>query len=168
MILYLTGPSGAGKSSAGGLLAERAGRRFVDLDRLIEEYAGKSVTEVFNQDGERTFRALEKRALYDSSICADAVVATGGGIVLDRSNRLFMRERGKVFLLVAAPKVLLERIAGTDNRPLLQGCRKDTLIKTLFERAAAYCDADGVLDTSALSLSETVSCIIANSKFNAF
>jgi len=159
MILYLTGPSGAGKSPVGRLLAEKAGQRFIDLDRAIEERAGKSVFDIFTQDGEQTFRNIEKELLHGSFVSNGAVVATGGGTVLDKSNRKFMRDSGKIILLVASPKVLLERI-GETARPLLTGDREKALRKLLFERAALYCDADSILNTTAISLPEIVTYIM--------
>ncbi len=151
MILYLTGPSGAGKSSVGGLLAEKAGQRFVDLDRVIENHAGKTITAIFMENGEHTFRDMERELLRKCSEQNDTVIAAGGGAVLDERNRRFMRGRGKVILLAASPRVLLERVGDGDVRPLLGSNREKVLYKMLFERAAAYCDADGFLDTTNLS-----------------
>ena len=156
MILYLTGPPGAGKSSAGKALAEKTGRRFFDIDQIIEDRSGKSIADIFSQDGEEFFRGLEREILRECSAHGDAIIATGGGVVTDRSNREFMRKNGIIMLLMASPETLAKRIGQDNTRPLLEGDLKKSIKKVLFERAAAYCYADGILNTTALTLNETV------------
>ena len=173
MILYLTGPPGAGKSSAGKLLAEKAEQPFIDLDLAIEEHTGKSISDIFTQDGEYFFRCIEKELLHEYSVCDNAVIAVGGGAVLDESNRQFMRNKGTIMLLVASPETLWARIEGAAlhndrasgvikvaSRPLLTGDSKNVLRNLLYKRAAAYCDADGILDTTAMSLQETADYLL--------
>ncbi|MDR0454891.1 MAG: shikimate kinase [Deferribacteraceae bacterium] len=156
MNLYLTGPSGAGKSSAGKLLAESLSRQFIDLDLAIEKSIGKSIHEIFAQDGEQLFRNTEKDLLREYSLKNGVVIAAGGGTVLDESNRTLMRSCGKIMLLMASPATLLERVMRGEIRPLLKDGGEKTLRKMLFRRAAVYCDADAIIDTTSLTLQEVV------------
>ncbi|MFL5799108.1 MAG: 3-dehydroquinate synthase [Actinomycetota bacterium] len=118
--VWLVGMPGAGKSTAGKGLAERLGLAFVDLDREIERAAGRSVEEIFAQDGEEEFRALESRTLATVAGGPESVVATGGGAVLSGENRRVMRRTGLV-LHLAVDSVEAERRLAADPapRPLL-------------------------------------------------
>ena len=102
MIVYLVGMPGSGKTTAGGEVAGRLGVPFVDLDAEIERAAGRSVGELFADRARTAFRALEARALLDASRHDPAVVACGGGVVLEPANRITLRNTGVcVFLDVS-------------------------------------------------------------------
>jgi len=120
--IFLTGPMGAGKSTIGVPLSERLKRPFFDMDRMIVEKTGRSIPEIFANDGECNFRALEGQMLAE--LCADkepAVIATGGGVVISAPNRKRMQDSGHVIWLDVPPEVAAERISGDANRPLLLG-----------------------------------------------
>src|SRR5688572_15024417 len=106
--IFLVGMMGAGKSAVGVRLAERLGRRFVDLDRAIEARAGATVAELF-RGGEEGFRALEARTLLELD-GREAVVATGGGAVLRPGNLEHMLSAGRVVYLRAEVATLLEHL----------------------------------------------------------
>jgi shikimate kinase len=117
--IYLTGMMGCGKSTVGGLLAECAGRAFVDTDKEIEKELRMPVPRIFGELGEAAFRTAEREALRRAARLDGAVVSCGGGIVLDPENVRLMRRTGRIVYLDRN----VERIAAsvdTENRPLLR------------------------------------------------
>lgn len=121
MLIYLTGFMGAGKTSVGKRLAEALDLAFVDLDGEVERLTGASIASLFAQRGEGEFRRAESAALAACSKGADAVVATGGGIVEDERNIETMRSTGRLVFL-DAPFEMLARRAAADpvERPLFR------------------------------------------------
>jgi shikimate kinase len=120
--IALIGLSGAGKSSAGRLLAARLGWPLLDIDALVAQSAGRSVAQIFAEQGEARFRNLESVALQTALGGTACVVATGGGIVLRAENRALLRERAVVVWLDAPTEALVARLrAHAEERPLLQG-----------------------------------------------
>jgi len=116
----LVGLSGTGKSTVAPLLAARRGLACVDLDAVVVAQAGRSVAEIFAVDGEATFRSLESDALARALEGPPAVLATGGGVVLDDANRGALSERATVVWLQSRPSTLAARLSVTDEeRPLL-------------------------------------------------
>lgn len=120
--IYLTGARGSGKSTVGRLLASQLQWPFIDLDAFLCSGEGRSIAEIVRLDGWQAFRNLEKKYLANASRAEDVIIATGGGIVLDAENRVFMRASGYVFWLHASPEVLHERLARNpshEQRPAL-------------------------------------------------
>jgi shikimate kinase len=160
--LFLTGFMGTGKTAVGRALAERLGRSFLDLDAEIERAAGRSVPEIFARFGEEGFRTREREALERLSGLDRAVVATGGGAVLDARNRKTMRARGRIICLTADVDTILRRVGRAADRPLLADApdpaeRIDAL---LAERAAAYAETDWTVETSQLGVADVVESIV--------
>lgn len=142
----LVGLSGTGKSEVAPLLAARLGLRTVDLDDLVVARAGVSVAELFERDGEDAFRALESRELREQLDGPPAVLATGGGVVLDGSNRRLLVERCRVVWLRTPVDVLVDRLErDAEQRPLLQGDAATTLRRLAAEREALYAEVAGVV-----------------------
>jgi shikimate kinase len=139
--LVLVGLMGAGKTSVGALCATTLQRPFVDTDDLVAATAHRSVPEIFADDGETVFRALERQAVADACASPDPlVIACGGGAVLDAENRQRLRAHGCVIWLRGAPDVLAARV-GPDGggRPLLASEEPGaTLARLEVERSAAY------------------------------
>ncbi|MGH2658553.1 MAG: shikimate kinase, partial [Actinomycetota bacterium] len=106
MIVYLVGMPGSGKSTVGPELARRLGVSFVELDSEIERAAGKSVSEIFAEDGEARFRELEASALTVVGARDPSVVSCGGGVVLEPANRVTLRATGDVVFLSVSLNVL--------------------------------------------------------------
>ncbi|GER81474.1 hypothetical protein KTAU_01130 [Thermogemmatispora aurantia] len=159
--VFLIGLSGSGKTTVGRLLAERLGRPFLDTDLLVEQRCGKRIATIFAEEGESAFRAREKLALQEAAASAGAIVATGGGIVLDADNRRLMAERGVRIFLNVEPETALERLRqqeavarrqglSPEVRPLLAGDdplaalrRLQAERRALYEEAEATCSTDG-------------------------
>ena len=131
--IILIGFMGSGKSSVGHKLAEHRGRSFLDTDNLVEEKAGKTIASIFAEDGEASFREIETAVIRELKNRAgdNAVVATGGGVVLKKENREALRETGTVVWLNVSPREVLNRVEGSD-RPLLQKKDKEKAVRELI------------------------------------
>jgi len=118
LLIFLTGFMGAGKTVTGRRLAALLEVPFVDLDERIEAASGRRVREILENDGEPAFRRLEREAL--EGLRGEAVVATGGGVVVDESNVDWMRRNGRVVWLNVPFEVIAERLgaAARARRPL--------------------------------------------------
>ena len=164
--LVLVGMMGVGKSSVGRRLANRLGRPFVDLDKVIEDRQGRTIPEIFAADGEDAFRAIES-ALVAEMMAApeESVVAFGGGAVLDPGNRDRAREAGVVVWLQATPKDLARRVSGGHTvRPLLAGPRPahEVIAELLATREDAYrAAAHHCVETSGRSPGAVATAVIA-------
>jgi shikimate kinase len=120
VIVYLVGMPGAGKSVVGKELAGRLGVPFIDLDAEIERSTGIAVPDIFAQEGEAAFRAREAAALVDASTHDPAVVACGGGVVLEPANRITLRNTGVAVFLDVPLERLRERVPPAADRPLIR------------------------------------------------
>lgn len=150
-----------GKSAVGRNLAKRLGRRFVDLDRVIERAAGLKVREIFEQKGEAYFRQLEKEAVARVLGKDNQVIATGGGVVLDDDNLALLREKTLLIGLSASTEAILKRVGDSASRPLLQGTdRRERIDELLHARRERYAQAHVTIDTGDLTLSQVVDKII--------
>lgn len=132
--VYLVGMMGAGKTTIGKRLSKATGWEFVDLDQFIEATTGVSVATIFEIEGEAGFRQREALALQQQGARGPAVVATGGGVVLDPMNRARMSANGVVAYLHAEPELLYARTRHDKSRPLLQVADPLARIRTLVER----------------------------------
>ena len=159
--VWLVGPMGAGKTEAGRRLAVLLDLPFVDLDAVVEERAGRSVTELFRAEGESRFRALEAEAVGSAAKGPAAVVGTGGGVVVGEPAWRTMRASGVVLGLAARPETLLQRLgAGTASRPLLSGDARAALETLLRDRRHLYRRADLTLDTDGLDLDQVAGALV--------
>ena len=151
--IYLTGFSGAGKSVSGRMASKKLGWAFVDTDDLIEQRAGKPVPQIFAHDGEERFRDIESGVLLDVSAGVRQVIATGGGVPVDPSNRKLMQETGIIVRLKASPEMIHERLSGGKRRtrtlrPLLgDDAPVERVRKLLRQRESAYSQADFTINT---------------------
>lgn len=120
--VYLIGLPGVGKTTLGKLLAQLLDRRFLDLDHLLQSSLGMTVSDIFSRHGEPYFReqeALMLEMISDHDPEREAVIATGGGIILRADNRHCMRASGTVVYLDRSPGAILESIDVT-HRPLMR------------------------------------------------
>ena len=160
--LVLVGPMGAGKSSVGRRLAARLGFPFCDLDDDIEGAAGRSIAELFAEQGEPAFRALESERLRERLAGSGRVLATGGGVVLDPGNRDLLAERACVIWLGAQVDTQLDRVGGSQTRPLLLDGDPESVLRTLAaNRTPLYRKvADLRLETDELSEDQVVEILV--------
>ena len=154
--VYLTGFSYTGNSTVGRILAARLGMEYVDTDELIEAEQGRSIPEIFAQDGEAVFRELESVTLTQVAERQSVVVATGGGMVMDPENRAVMQRTGAVVCLEAQPATILSRmradVSDATVRPLLASADPLERITALkASRQAAYAIADWTVNTDGLT-----------------
>lgn len=150
-----------GKSAVGRTLARKLGRRFVDLDKIIEKSEGMKVKDIFSRKGESYFRRAEKQALTAVLFEGEQVIATGGGVVIDEENLRLLREKSFLVCLTAAPEVLLRRAAKSRQRPLLEGGdRAQRIGELLAQREKNYAQAHVAVDTSHLTVEQVVEKII--------
>lgn len=138
-LVVLVGPPGAGKSTVGQLVAERFGVGFRDTDADIEHRAGKSVADIFIEDGEPAFRTLEAAAIREALDCSEGVLALGGGAVLDPQTRAALHGHHVVFLDVGLTDALA-RVGFNRDRPLLLGNPRAQLKAMLDERRGMYAE----------------------------
>ena len=164
--IVLIGFSATGKSAVAHALAIRLGRRAIDTDGLIESASGRSVPDIFMEDGEYTFRVLENEACQRAAGERGVVVATGGGAWLDPSNRMALAEGGFVVCLEARGDTILARHAAaeagrSDARPMIAGgdpALKAPALKA--ERQPFYAMADATIHTDELSVDDVVEEIV--------
>ena len=141
--LYLVGMMGSGKTSTGRPLAERLGYGFVDADAVIEQAAGCTIPEIFEQDGESGFRAIETQVLNAISQRHSLVVATGGGVVTQSANWGLLHSGIVIWLDVDREQLLKRLRADTTVRPLLQRPDPEAALDALLnERRPLYAEAD--------------------------
>jgi shikimate kinase/3-dehydroquinate synthase len=159
--LVLVGLSGTGKTTVGRLVARRLGRPLLDLDADIEEQTGAHPATLIRDGGEASFREIESAVLERACGVAGAVIATGGGAVIDPLNRWKLWEAGTVVWLDAPDEVLLARLAEHDEeRPMLDGDASARLAALRAARAPFYRAADVRLDASS-SAEASAEAIIA-------
>ncbi|WP_426447333.1 shikimate kinase [Paenibacillus sp. S-38] len=162
--MILIGMMGTGKSTVGQALAARLGWRFVDTDAVIEERTGKTIPELFAENGETFFREAEKEAVAAVLKESGQVVATGGGAVLREENRRAMSEGGLVVALLCSPERIIERVRTDTNRPLLQGNLEERVHTLAENRREAYTFADLAVDTSDLDVESIAGKILKHAK----
>jgi shikimate kinase len=147
--VVLIGPMGAGKSTVGGLLARAWGTELRDTDRDIETAEGRSVSDIFVDDGEEHFRDLERRAVADALEQHTGVLSLGGGAVLAPQTRERLAVARVVFLQVGLSDAV-KRVGLGHGRPLLLGDVRSRVKAILDERLPLYLEsADHVVVTDA-------------------
>jgi shikimate dehydrogenase len=148
MNVVLLGFMGSGKSSTGRALSRIMDLDFVDIDDEIEKMAGLSILEIFNKYGERRFRSLEMEAIKLHSMRRGAVIACGGGAVLNTLNLMRLRESSELFLLSASADTMVKRLSMRDDRPLVQGddAERKKRIELLMKQRKPFYDAAGAVE----------------------
>lgn len=149
--IYIIGFMGSGKSTAGKKLASLMGWTFVDLDKNIEEFAGKSIPEIFEQDGESSFRKIEAKILRSLDSLKHTVISTGGGTPCYDDNMEFMLGTGLTLYLKLTPGQLKSRLSKSKGeRPLIKDLGSGELLsfieKKLFDREKWYDRSDIIIE----------------------
>lgn len=151
---------GAGKSTVGKRMSEITDYTFLDTDQWIVEKEGKSISEIFEQQGEEYFRQLETACIGQLlSEEKGKVIAVGGGLPIKEENRKILKQLGMVIYLKGTPETIYERVKGDKNRPLLQTEDPRAKIqKMLKEREAYYIEAaDLILEIENKSVEQLIS-----------
>ena len=130
--IILCGFMGCGKSTVGRNIARKTGRRFIDMDRFIEQRANATVSELFAERGEEGFRELEHEACIELSNMRNLIVAAGGGALTFQRNVDVFRGKDKIVLLDVPLRTIRYRLRNDKTRPLLQREDKDRAMEELF------------------------------------
>jgi shikimate kinase len=159
--LALVGFMGSGKSSVGQLVAAQLHFRFADTDELIEARAGKTISAIFNEEGELRFREYEREVVEKLKSLHRTVIATGGGLVAHQENLGALKTHALVICLWASPETIWERVRHQTHRPLLQTPDGPAKIRQLLaEREPFYRQADVLVNTEMRSVNEVVHQVI--------
>jgi shikimate kinase / 3-dehydroquinate synthase len=154
--IFLSGMMGSGKSSVARLLAEWARVGVIDLDARIAERAGMSIPEIFRAQGEDAFRRMEAEEVRRVALGEpNAIVALGGGTVVNVESRRLLLSRGIVATLRASPAELARRLEGMRDRPLLErGEAAQILAELMAAREGAYAECHGTIETEGRPIGE--------------
>jgi shikimate kinase len=159
--LALIGFMGSGKSAVGRQVASMLHFTFLDTDKVIEARAGKSVSDIFAQDGEPAFREWERRVVEELTRRTKTVIATGGGLPLNEANMASLKTHALVVCLWASPDKIYERVHGHNHRPLLNGPDPMARIHELLAaREPFYRQADVLVNTEMRSIKEVGAHVI--------
>lgn len=166
--IFLVGMMGAGKTTIGQSLAKKLGRKFFDTDQEIVSHTGVAIPVIFDIEGEGGFRQRERAILDDLARLDDAVIATGGGIILQESNREILKSSGTVVYLRANVDDLWRRTRRDRNRPLLQTGDPLAMLRRLHgERDPLYHEvADIIVETGNQSAQRLIGDLLQ--KLDAF
>jgi shikimate kinase/3-dehydroquinate synthase len=142
--IALTGLMGSGKTTVGKYLADNLKKTFIDTDQIIEEKEGKTISQIFEENGEDYFRHLEARLIEEIfSTGKDLVVSLGGGAIVNSASRKIIKDNARLIALIADPNDLHQRIKRRKSRPLLNESKNqlETLNALWQERKEAYYDS---------------------------
>lgn len=146
--IVMVGLMGCGKSAIGRRLAAKLAIPFVDADEEIERAAGKTITEIFDDQGEPFFRERERKVISRLLQSGTQVLATGGGAFMNAETRESIRKSGVSVWLKADLPVLLRRVAKRDTRPLLRRGDPEVVMRQLIEtRYPVYAQADVTVES---------------------
>ncbi len=159
--LYLVGFMGTGKTTVGRIVGQRIGFAVLDSDHEIERAQGKTIADIFAQQGEAAFRTLERDFIEHGHPAARTLVACGGGLVVQPGMLERLQSRGVVVCLHASLDTILERTARHRNRPLLEVADPAERIRTLYAaREPIYKQSGTVILTDARPLPDIVNHVI--------
>jgi shikimate kinase len=159
--LYLVGFMGTGKTTVGRAVGQKIGFGVLDSDHEIERIQGKTIPDIFAQDGEPAFRAMEREFIEKGHPTERTVIACGGGLVVQPNMLELLRRKGVVVCLHASIETILARTARHRNRPLLAVDDPETRIRTLFAaREPIYKQAGTVILTDSRPLNDIVGHVI--------
>ena len=152
---------GSGKSSVGRLVASLLHFDFLDTDELIETRVGKSIADIFAQDGEAAFREYERQIVRELGERTRTVIATGGGLPTKPGNLESLKSYALVICLWASPEKIWERVHTQTHRPLLNTPDPQAKIRQLLSaRESFYRQADVLVNTDTRSVREVAQQVI--------
>ena len=160
--IVMVGLMGAGKTKIGRWISGQIGVEFVDSDREIESVSGLQISDIFDLKGEAAFRDLERREIRRLLSKPPMVVSVGGGAFCQADSRRMIKEKAISVWLRAPPETLAARISNPDTRPLLKDKDPVKVLRELAkQREASYAEADVVVDTDGLELSQSEDKVLA-------
>jgi shikimate kinase len=161
--VVLIGMMGAGKSSVGSCLQRRTMLTLLDTDDIVASSFGIPIAEIFNTQGEDKFREAETRALRELMTRKQAIIVTGGGIILREENIEILKRLGIVVWLDGKDETLFERASRSGNRPLLHGENpREAFARMLQARLPLYAKVAHIrVDTSVLTHEEVAVSILS-------
>lgn len=118
--IVLIGMMGSGKTTIGKLLGEKLTLRSIDIDVIIEQNEKRTISEIFQNEGEKYFRNIEKETIKKNFTNKDLIISLGGGAFEDQLTQELLLKNSTVIYLKTSPNVILERIKNNTNRPLLK------------------------------------------------
>ena len=160
--IALTGFMGCGKTAVGRVVSKVSGYEFLDTDQFIEDHVGMSIPRIFEEQGEDSFRQYEREVVALLANQENTVIATGGGLLVDRSNMDAMKQYSMVFCLWASSESIWRRVKDKSHRPLLQTEHpKKRIIDLMEQRKSAYSQADMLVNTEYRSAKEVAQLILS-------
>ena len=147
--IVLIGFMGAGKSTISDYLKTVFAMDIIEMDQIIAEREGMSISDIFETYGEEYFRNLETELLIEMQSRSNVVISCGGGVPMRERNVVEMKKNGRVVLLTAKPETILNRVKDNHDRPLLEGNKNVSFIGDLMEkrREKYQAAADIVIET---------------------
>ncbi len=159
--LYLVGFMGTGKSTVGRAVAHKLGFLLLDSDAEIERKQGRTIADIFAQDGEPAFRQMERQFIDQGHPTERTVVACGGGLVIQPGVLEVLKAKGVVVCLHASIETILERTARHRTRPLLEVADPEERVRTLYaHREPIYKQCGTVILTDARPLHDIAAHVI--------
>lgn len=161
--LILIGFMGCGKTSTSIKLSYRMRRTMIDTDRWIEQKQGKSISEIFAEEGEEAFRNMETQCLQELlEDRSGQIISVGGGLPMKKENQKLLRELGLVIYLQVTPQTVYERLKNDTTRPLLQSENPRQKIEELLEKRAPIYEqtANYIIEVKDRSCEEVAELII--------
>jgi shikimate kinase len=162
MNIVLIGFMACGKTAVGKVLAIKLNMKYIDVDSTIEKNAGRTIADIFKQNGENIFRDLETKAVKCVALLDHFVISVGGGAVMRTENVHELRSNGKLVYLSASPEAILRRIGDARTRPLLakEPDKLKKIKELLAHREPFYKECDFHVDTTLLNVEQVADKIV--------
>ena len=166
--IALIGFMGTGKTSVGRLVAEQLRFDYLDTDEVIQTQTGRLITDIFAEDGEPAFRALEEKIVGELARLTKTVIATGGGLPVNPKNLASLKTHALVVSLWSSPEKIWERVRHQGHRPLLHDADPQKKIRELLAvREPFYKQADVLLNTELRSVREVAQQVVHQFRLEA-
>ncbi len=152
-----------GKTTVAKAIAQRLGRKYVSIDDMISDKTKKTVSQIFKEEGEETFRKMEIEVVKEVAGMRNVVIDCGGGVVVNKMNIERLKQDGFIILLKASPATIIERnLKNGRKRPLLEVEDQSKAVKELLARRAKLYEtsADYEVDTTNLTVEQVVEKIV--------
>lgn len=164
--IFLIGFMGTGKSTVSRLLSTILEMDAVEMDQMLEERAGMSISEIFDQYGEEHFRRMETELAVEMQSRSNLVVSCGGGVPMRQENVEAMRKSGAIVLLTASPETIYDRVKNSHNRPVIEQNKNIPFIASLMEqrREKYEAAADFIIETDGKSAEQICQEIVQRVK----